>query len=135
VADLAKHGVSIAIGEPSVPVGAYTREVLDRLSPAERGAVLGNVRSEEPDVSSITGKVTQGAVDAGFVYVTDVVASSGAMRAVRLPPDLEPEVRYGAAVVSGAEHPQEARRFIEGLLRGSGAAALRAAGFRPPPGA
>ena len=39
---------------------------------AQSEAILANVRSEEPDVAGIIGKLTQGAVDAGFVYVTDV---------------------------------------------------------------
>ena len=52
-----------------MPIGAYTREVLGRLGRAERAAILANVRSNEPDVAGVVGKLTQGAVDAGFVYV------------------------------------------------------------------
>ena len=33
------------------------------------------MRSNEPDVKGIVGKLTQGAADAGFVYVTDVNAA------------------------------------------------------------
>jgi molybdate transport system substrate-binding protein len=100
----------------------------------QRGAIFDNVRSEEPDVSGIAGKLTQGAVDAGFVYVTDVTASGGELKAIQLPADLQPDVSYGAAVVSGGKNPEGARAFIDGLLRGEGARALRKAGFTPPPG-
>jgi molybdate transport system substrate-binding protein len=131
--DLTKPGTTIAMGDPSVPVGSYTREVLGKLPPDQRKAVFDNVRSEEPDVASIAGKLTQGAVNAGFVYVTDVTASDGELRAIRLPRDLQPNVEYGAAVVTGAKHPEAARKFIDGLLTGDGAKALREAGFRPPP--
>ena len=48
--DLAKKGTTIAMGSESVPVGAYTRKVLDGLPAGERSAILGNVRSNEPDV-------------------------------------------------------------------------------------
>jgi molybdate transport system substrate-binding protein len=131
--DLAAPGTTIAIGDPSVPIGTYTREVLDRL-PGEQGeAILANVRSQEPEVSGIVGKLTQGAVDAGFVYVTDVTATEGELEAIELPARLQPDVAYGAAVVSGAEHPAEAREFIDGLLDGTGAEALKEAGFKPPP--
>jgi len=134
VADLAKPGTTIAIGSASVPIGAYTRTVLGRLAPVQASAVLANVRSDEPDVKGIVGKLAEGAVDAGFVYITDVTAADGKLRAIELPASLQPSVAYGAAVVTGAAHPQAARRFLAGLLSGKGAAALRAAGFEPPPG-
>jgi molybdate transport system substrate-binding protein len=134
IGDLTKPGTAIAIGDPEVPVGSYTREVLDRLPPDQAKAILAKVGSEEPDVSGIVGKLTQGAVDAGFVYVTDVTATNGALRAIALPPALEPDVAYGAAVVTGAENPDGAKTFIDGLLHGDGAAALQKAGFKPPPG-
>ncbi len=134
LADLAKPGTTIAIGSASVPIGTYTRTVLGRLGPAQARAVLANVRSDEPDVKGIVGKLAEGAVDAGFVYVTDVTAADGKLRAIELPASLQPHVAYGAAVVTGAAHPQAARRFLAGLLSGKGAAALRAAGFEPPPG-
>ena len=43
------------------------------------------MRSNEPDVKGIVGKLTQGAVDAGFVYVTDVNATNGQLQAMELP--------------------------------------------------
>ena len=125
--------VTLAIGDEGVPVGDYTREVLDRLPADESGAILGNVRSLEPDVAGIVGKLTQGAVDAGFVYITDVVATDGALEAIDLPADLQPDVTYGAAVVDGADNADGAQAFIDGLLDGDGAAALADAGFGPPP--
>jgi len=133
VADLAKPGVTIAIGSASVPIGAYTRTVLARLGAARARAVLANVRSEEPDVKGIVGKLAEGAVDAGFVYVTDVDATNGKLRAIELPVALQPSVAYGVAIVTGAPHPRAARRFVAALLHGAGAAQLRAAGFEPPP--
>ena len=131
--DLAKAGVSIAMGSPSVPVGAYTLKVLTRLPAAARAAIMHNVRSREPDVAGVIGKVTQGAVDAGFVYVTDVRASGGRARAIELPRTLRPYVVYEAAVVKDGDHVSAARAFVRGLLSGNGAAALRRAGFAPPP--
>jgi molybdate transport system substrate-binding protein len=131
--DLEREGVTLAVGSESVPVGSYTREVLSRLGEGRSGRILGNVRSEEPDVRGIVGKLTQGAVDAGFVYATDVVAAGGALRAIELPQELRPSVAYGAAVVKGARNPRGAREFVEGLLEGAGADALRDAGFEPPP--
>jgi molybdate transport system substrate-binding protein len=131
--DLAGPGIAIAVGSPSVPVGAYTRKVLSGLPAGERRAILAHVRSEEPDVAGVVGKLTQGAVDAGFVYVTDVKAAGGWLGAIELPAHLQPRVAYGVAVVRGARHPAQAREFIRGLVAGAGQRDLREAGFEPPP--
>jgi molybdate transport system substrate-binding protein len=131
--DVERAGTTLAIGSESVPVGAYTRAVLSKLPEAESSAILQNVRSEEPDVAGIVGKLTQGAVDAGFVYVSDVRATGGRLKAIELPDSLQPTVAYGVAVVKGAEHEDAARAFVDGLLDGDGRQALDDAGFEPPP--
>jgi molybdate transport system substrate-binding protein len=133
LADLAGRGVTIVAGSPSVPVGEYTRQVLGRLPPVQRRAILANVRSEEPDVQGVVGKLTQGAADAGFVYATDVRAAGGRLRAIELAPALRPRVAYAVARVSRSGHRAQARAFIAGLVHGAGARDLRAAGFEPPP--
>ena len=134
LADLSKPGVKISIGAEGVPIGDYTRKVLAGLPPAQAKAILANVRSNDPDVASIAGRVAQGGADAGFVYVTDVRASDGRLRAIDIPDTLEPTVVYAAAVVKGAKHPEQAKAFIDGLRTGAGRAALQKAGFGAPPG-
>lgn len=132
--DLARPGTKLVIGDPSVPVGAYTRQALARLPGGERRAILANVRSREPEVSSVIAKLLGGAADAGFVYVTDVrAAPPGKLRTIPLPARLQPEVAYAAAVVKGTSEPSLARRYLDGLVSGRGAAELRRAGFLPPP--
>jgi molybdate transport system substrate-binding protein len=130
IADLAQPGIKLVIGAESVPVGSYTHQVLDRLPANEREAILANVRSEEPDVTGVVGKLTQGAADAAFVYRTDLVDG---LEAITLPDDLQPTVTYGAGVVKGAGQPEPARRYLDGLTDGACADALRTAGFGPPP--
>ncbi len=129
---LTQQGVTIVIGSESVPIGAYTRKVLGRLGSADRGDILANVRSHEPDVGGISAKLTQGAADAGFLYVTEVVATKGRLAAIELPDRLQPEVAYAVAVVKGTANQAQARAFVAGLLDGPGAAALEQAGFTPP---
>jgi molybdate transport system substrate-binding protein len=133
ISDLEKPGVTIAIGSPTVPIGSYTRTVLARLGPGASAKVLANVRSEEADVTGIVGKLTEGAVDAGFTYVTDVQATKGALKAIPLPQSLQPTVAYGIAVVKGDPHPAQAQEFVSGVVSGAGQADLRQAGFLPPP--
>jgi molybdate transport system substrate-binding protein len=125
--------VKIAIGAPDVPVGSYTYDVLGALPAIQRNRILANVKSKEPDVAGIVGKLSQGAVDAGFVYVTDVDAASDKLRAISLPAKISPTVVYEAAVVKGTKHPAQAKAFIDGLTGGQGQAALKKAGFLPPP--
>jgi len=115
-----------------VPIGSYTHEVLDRLPTAERTAILANIRSQEPEVSSIVGKLTEGAADAGFVYITDVSAAGARLRAIPLPTSLQPDVAYGIAIVRDAPDPELARQFLHGLMPGGkGASLLGQAGFFP----
>jgi len=133
VADLEQPGVKIAIGDEEVPVGIYTREVLKALGPGAEQAILANVASSEPDVAGIVGKLTQGAVDAGFVYVTDVNATNGQLKAIELPAEVEPQVTYEAGVVKGAKHPTEGQDYVDGLTNGACADALKKAGFGPAP--
>ena len=115
--DIERPGVKLAVGARGVPAGDYARRVLT-------AAAARNVRSEEPDVAGVVGKVAQGAVDAGFVYATDVTASGGRLRAIEVPG--APPIRYAAAVVEPSER---AKAFVDGLR---GAPALRAAGFGAP---
>lgn len=130
--DLATDGTTIAIGADGVPIGDYTRTVLDRLPAARSKAILANVRSNEPDVGGIVGKLTQGAVDAGFVYRSDVKGAGGKLKAIELPEDLKPTVEYGVALVKGAKNPTGGKAFVDGLLEGAGARALQDNGFGPP---
>ncbi|HEY7453600.1 MAG TPA: molybdate ABC transporter substrate-binding protein [Thermoleophilaceae bacterium] len=133
VDDLTAEGTTVVIGSESVPIGSYTRETLAKLPAGQEKAILGNVRSNEPDVKSIVGKLTQGAADAGFVYITDVNAAGDELRAIHLPDEVEPQVTYGAAVVAKAPQPELAQKFVDGLTSGDCADALEAAGFGPAP--
>jgi molybdate transport system substrate-binding protein len=131
--DLEAPGRRLVIGSRSVPVGSYTRQVLARLGAERSRRILARVRSEEPDVNGVVAKVAGGAADAGFVYRSDGIAAGDRLRAIELPAHLRPEATYGVAVVRGSAQPRLARAYVAGLRAGAGAAALRQAGFGPPP--
>ena len=82
-------------------------------------------------MKGIVGKLIQGAADAGFVYVTDVNATDGELTAIKLPQTLEPQVTYGAGVVSKAEQPDLAQKFVDGLTAGDLRGRAQAGGLRP----
>ena len=76
--DLARPGLRLVSTAPQVPIGAYTRQMLQTMSQdpmygadfADR--VLANVRSEELDVRALLNKIVLGEGDGGVVYATDV---------------------------------------------------------------
>jgi molybdate transport system substrate-binding protein len=129
---LERPGVTLVIGAEGVPVGDYTRAVLAKLGAERSEAILANVRSNEPDVKGIVGKLTQGAADAGFVYASDVNAAGDTLRAIELDAKLEPTAVYGAGVVEAAKQPDAAEAFVDDLLAGGCHEALLAAGFGEP---
>lgn len=131
LADLGSPGTEVVVGTPSAPVGSYARELLDRLDAATRERIEANVRSEEPDVNAIVGKLTQGGADAGLLYRSDVVAAAGRLEAVAIPARVAPEVAYAAAVVEGAPNPRQAEAFVEGLTTATGRRVLDQAGLDP----
>ena len=132
ISDLSRPGLKIAVGSVSAPVGSYTAQALSRLPAREQQGIEANIRSKEPDVKGVVGKLIQGAVDAGFVYATDVRATAGKLVAIELPARLEPTVAYGAGVVSGTGQPAAARKYVQGLVSGACAGALQKTGFGRP---
>lgn len=132
--DLAKPGVRIAVAAKSAPAGVYAENMLAALDAPLRKAIGANIRSTEPDVHGVVGKLSEGAVDAALVYMTDVRGADGRLEAVRLPSRLPQQAVYAAAVVNGGAQPTAARVFVKGLLGVDGRRALAAAGFLPPPG-
>jgi molybdate transport system substrate-binding protein len=127
VADLAAEGVSIVIGAEGVPVGDYTRTVLETMG-AE--GVLENVASNEQDVKGVLGKVVSGDADAGFVYYTDSIAAGDGVEAIELP--AQPRVEYPIGIVTETENLEAAEAFIELVLSEDGRQALEDAGFGVP---
>ena len=135
--DLARPGTRLILALPEVPVGAYTQELLDRLSSApEYGPdfvqrVRDNVVSLEGNVRLVVGKVSLGEADAGVAYVTDVVARKG-VRLVAVPPEYGVRAHYLAAVTQQSTSPELAEAFIQFLLSQEGQEVFRRHGFEGP---
>jgi molybdate transport system substrate-binding protein len=131
VGDLTKPGVKLVIGDPSVPVGSYTRTVLSNLGIA--AAVLKNVVSQETDVRSVLGKVALGEADAGFVYITDARTVRGKVKVIALRESAQPHVAYEVAVVKSSHHLRAAYRYVTRLIRPAAQRELERVGFGPRP--
>jgi molybdate transport system substrate-binding protein len=133
VYDLRRSGLKVVIGDKSVPIGSYTRQILDNLGITND--VLANVVSQETDVKGIVAKVALGEADAGFVYATDRRPVARKVARVDIPASAQPQVVYEACVVKGTRHPKAAHRFLTALIRPHDQALLARYGFgrRPKP--
>jgi molybdate transport system substrate-binding protein len=130
VYDLRREGVKIVIGDSTVPIGMYTRQILDALGITAE--VTRNVVSEETDVKGIVTKVALGEADAGFVYRTDAKPVASRTLSVALPPWAQPSVLYEVAVVKASARQQAAKAFVRKLLSKRGRLLLKQAGFGLP---
>ena len=136
--DLARPGVKLVLGAEAVPVGKYSREVLQNLSRAEGfGAgfarrVLANVVSEEENVKSVVGKVQLGEADAGLCYRSDVTrAVSRFVRVLAIPDSANVLATYPIAVLRGAPRGGLAQDFMALVLSASGQRVLERHGLTP----
>jgi molybdate transport system substrate-binding protein len=130
VYDLRRSGVKVVIGDKSVPVGTYTRQILDALGITND--VMSNVVSQETDVKGIVGKVALGEADAGFVYRTDARPVAAHTRTVALPGWAQPPIRYEIAAVRASSHAAAAHAFIKKVTSVRGRKLLARAGFGLP---
>jgi molybdate transport system substrate-binding protein len=83
VYDLRRDGIKLVIGDRAVPIGTYTRQILDTLGIT--ADVMKNVVSQETDVKGIVAKVALGEADAGLVYRTDAKPVASQTRSIALP--------------------------------------------------
>jgi molybdate transport system substrate-binding protein len=130
VYDLRRHGVKVIVGTPTVPVGAYTRQVLDSMGITSD--VMANVVSQEPDVKSIVAKIALGQGDAGFVYKTDARPAGKKVTSILIPAWAQPPIRYEIGIVKRSSHRAAAAAFIKRVTSLRGRRLLVQAGFGLP---
>jgi molybdate transport system substrate-binding protein len=130
VYDLRRTGVKLVIGDSTVPIGTYTRQILDTLGIT--ADVMKNVVSQETDVKGIDTKVALGEADAGLVYRTDAKPVASRTRTISLPGWAQPAIRYELAVVKTSAHLSAARAFVKQVVSKRGRALLAKAGFGLP---
>jgi molybdate transport system substrate-binding protein len=122
----------LVVGNPDVPIGAYTRRLLDRASqhfgPAFGRSVSERVVSLENNVRLVLAKVELGEADAAIVYRTDA-ASSDKVLTIELPEDLNVLAEYHHGVVTRSERRSAARRWNAFVLSPAGQAILVRHGF------
>jgi molybdate transport system substrate-binding protein len=136
--DLARRGIKIVLAAEAVPVGKYSREMLQKLAAAPDypesydRRVLANVVSQEENVKSVVAKVQLGEADAGIVYRSDVTPSVGRyVRELDVPDEFNVIATYPIGVVKSARNPEAARRFVELVQSDEGQRVLEQHGLLP----
>jgi molybdate transport system substrate-binding protein len=130
VYDLRRKGVKVIVGTPTVPVGAYTRQILDSLGIGS--AVLSNVVDQESDVKGIVTKIALGEGDAGLVYKTDPRPAGSKVKTILIPAWAQPPIRYEIGIVRKSAHRAAAAAFIKRVTSLRGRRLLVTAGFGLP---
>jgi len=126
LADVARPGVKLALCQERVPCGAAARQVLQQAGLAVTPVTL------EVDVKAVLTKVQLGEVDAGLVYVTDVLAAGEKVRGIEIRAGQNATTTYPIAAVTTSEQAALAQAFVDAVLSPEGQATLARAGFQAP---
>jgi molybdate transport system substrate-binding protein len=126
VNDLAKKSVKVALCQPQVPCGVVAAEVFKNAGIKVKPVTL------QPDVKSVLAQVELGSVDAGMVYVTDVMAAGTKVKGVTIPANDNASTLYPIATISSSKEKSIAQAFVAYVLSPAGQQVLTAAGFQSP---
>lgn len=102
---------TIALGDPaSVPAGLYGQQALAALH------LLDSVHSRlvlAKDVRQVLAYVETGNADAGIVYATDALTTTGVQVVAVAPESTHDPIVYPVAAIANVKHEDAARRFVE----------------------
>lgn len=122
IQDAADHPVAVCA--PEVPCGTLAQNAVDA------AGVHLNQASQEANVSAVSTKVSQGEVDAGFIYSTDALnlKNSGKdVTAIELKGI--PKNKYPAAMTSSGKDRSEVKDFYKWLTSDDAQQILKKYGF------
>jgi molybdate transport system substrate-binding protein len=122
LADLADPDLFVGICAEGVPCGDFARMVLDA------AGVEASIDTNEGDVRALLTKIEADELDAGIVYATDVASSAG-VAGVKIPTEVNVEVRYPIATLAAAPNPRVAEAFVAFVLSPEGQDIIVAGGF------
>jgi molybdate transport system substrate-binding protein len=131
--DLARPGLKVVVADKAVPVGNYTRLMLEKADPAFAKGVDANIVSREENVAAVVAKVALGEADAGIAYASDAAGKNGDKLAVlTIPAELDQRAEYLIAVTSHPGDAAIAMAFVEAVASREGQGSLRKRGFAVP---
>ena len=117
----------VALGNDDVPVGSYSREILQNLGIWDGLEQAGKI-TYGSNVKEVTTQVAEAAADCGIVYATDAF-SAGLEVVAQAQPDWCSPVVYPGAVTASSAHADEALAFLDSLGEAQAAQVFRSVGF------
>lgn len=126
LADFANPDLLIGLCAEEVPCGSFGRQTL------ANAAVTASIDTNEPDVRALLTKIEAGELDAGIVYVTDVLAAGGGVEGIDIPEDLNVVAEYPIVALRGGTNPEAAAAFVAFVISAPGKAVFADFGFQSP---
>lgn len=126
LADFANEGLLIGLCAEDVPCGDFGRQALDK------AGVTPSIDSNEPDVRALLTKIEAGELDAGIVYVTDVISTEGGVEGVEIPENQNVVPEYPIAILLDAPNAEAAASFVSFVMSDTGQAIMGEYGFIAP---
>lgn len=138
LSDLARPGIRLVIGTKEVPFGDYTRQLLGKMAddtaygPVYRDAVMKNVISEEPAVTSLVAKLRIGEADAGIAYASDVSKEDKTLiTTLPIPDQYNVIAVYPLGIIQESMVKDRSAMFVQFITSPEGDAFLTQYGFTP----
>ncbi|MCP3754353.1 molybdate ABC transporter substrate-binding protein [Streptomyces sp. NPDC056773] len=122
--DLADTKLKVVLAAPEVPVGRYSKQILDAQQ------IVVKPVSQEPNVRAVLSKVELGEADAGLVYKTDTLKSGDKVVVVDIPDAENAVASYPAATLKGSKNAEAAAAFVAWLNGPEAQKILQDAGFQ-----
>ena len=126
LADLAKKGVKVAVCAPKVPCGVVAAGVFKNAGLSVKATAF------PANVKATLGLVESGEVDAGIVYVTDVLSAGKKVKGIKVPANVNVSTEYPIARLKNAKNTAVAEAFVQYVQGTAGQKVLAADGFRKP---
>ena len=124
--DFANEALLVGLCAEDVPCGDFGRQVL------ENAGVTPSIDTYEPDVRALLTKIEAGELDAGIVYVTDVLSTGGTVEGIDIPEEDNVVASYPIVALNDAPSPNAAAAFVAFVLSDEGQAILGDFGFSGP---
>ena len=124
--DFANQELLIGLCAEDVPCGDFGRQALDK------AGVTPSIDSNEPDVRALLTKIEAGELDAGIVYVTDVITTEGGVAGVEIPENQNVVAEYSIAILVAAPNAEAAAAFVSFVMSDAGQGIMGEYGFTAP---
>jgi molybdate transport system substrate-binding protein len=128
-----KNMDTVVAGHAADSPAVFATNVMEiAVPPSNPATVTALADLAKADVKATLTKVALGEVDAGVVYVTDVLAAGDKVTGIEIPADVDAATSYPIATLTASKHPDLAKAFVDYVLSADGATVLTAAGFQQP---